>query len=124
MPHSRRQLITIFAGAAGVLAAKPVLVAALQSHSPQPIPSPNAPNPNFPNGMNGPDNRPTDDKKQIDPRRQEEIKSDIQKLYSLASELKDQSDKTDLNATLSVTVIKRAQEIEKLAKKIKNLSQD
>jgi hypothetical protein len=74
--------------------------------------------------MNGPDNRPTDDKKQIDPRRQEEIKSDIQKLYSLASELKDQSDKTDLNATLSVTVIKRAQEIEKLAKKIKNLSQD
>ncbi len=74
--------------------------------------------------MNGPDNRPSDDRRQVDPRRQEEIKTDIQKLYSLASELKDQSEKTDMNSTLPVTVIKRAQEIEKLAKKIKNLSQD
>jgi len=121
MPHSRRQLLTIVAGTAGILAASPVLASAWQS--PQPIPSPNAPNPHFPPGMNGPDNRPTDEKRQIDPKRQEEIKADIQKLYSLASELKDQTDKTDLNSTLPVLVIKKAQEIEKLAKKIKNLSQ-
>ncbi len=118
MPQSRRQLLTLFAG---VIAVEPVLAAALQ-RSPQPIPSPNAPNPNFPPGLDGPDNKPQPDHKQIDPRRQEEIKSDIQRLFQLASELKDQTERADLNSTLPVTVVKRAQEIEKLAKKIKDLS--
>lgn len=121
MPQSRRQLLTMLAGAAGVIAVEPILVSALQ-RSPQPIPSPNAPNPNFPPGLDGPDNKPQSDHKQVDPKRQEEIKSDIQKLFELASELKDQSDKADLNSTLPVTVVRRAQEIEKLAKKIKDLS--
>jgi hypothetical protein len=121
MPQSRRHLLTLFAGAAGVIAAQPLLLHA-QSRTPQPIPSPNAPNQNFPPGLNGPDNKPGSDNKTIDPQTQQEIKRDIQKLYELASTLKDQAAKMDLNSTLPFSVVKEAQEIEKLAKKIKQLS--
>jgi len=123
MPQSRRQLLTTFAAATGVLLAKPLLVSGFgaQQH-PQPIPSPNAPNPNFPPGLNGPDQKPGSDKKEIDPQKQVEIRTDIQKLYELASELKDQAGKSDMNSTLPVSLVKKAQEIEKLAKQIKQLS--
>jgi hypothetical protein len=40
----------------------------------------------------------------------------------LASELKEQAAKADLNVTLPVTVVEKAQQIEKLAKKIRELS--
>jgi hypothetical protein len=123
MPQSRRDLLTIFIGAAGAFAAQPVLLAGVaMQRSPQPIPSPNAPNPNFPPGLDGPDMKRPSDKKEVDPRKQEEIRSDIQKLFELASELKEESQKTDLNSTMPVTVIKKAQQIEKLAKQIKELS--
>jgi hypothetical protein len=123
MPPSRRQLFTILAGAAGVLATESLLCSALPvQHTPQPIPSPNAPNQNFPPGLNGPDNKPPSDHKDIDPKKQEEIKADIQRLYELASELKEQAGKTDLNSMLPVSVVKEAQQIEKLAKHIKELS--
>jgi hypothetical protein len=121
MPQSRRHLLTIFVGAAGLFAAKPLFVSA-QAHTPQPMPSPNAPNQNFPPGLNGPDQRPDSDKKVVDPKKQQEIKADIQKLYEMVSELKEQSEKTDLNSTLSLSVVKKAQQIEKLAKQIKELS--
>jgi len=123
MPQSRRQLLTLIASSAGVLAAPPLVRSAFPAQrQPQPIPSPNAPNPNFPPGLNGPDNRPASDKVEVDPKKQEEIRTDIQKLFDLASELRDQAGKTDMNATLPVLVVKKAQEIEKLAKKIKDLS--
>jgi hypothetical protein len=50
--------------------------------------------------------------------RQEDIKKDTDKLLSLATELKQDVDKTDEN-TLSVEVIKKAEEIEKLAHTVK-----
>ena len=50
--------------------------------------------------------------------RQEDIKKDTDKLLSLATELKQYVDKTDEN-TLSVEVIKKAEEIEKLAHTVK-----
>ena len=49
--------------------------------------------------------------------RQEKLKQDTDKLYQLATELKDAVDKTTEN-TLSVEVIKKADEIEKLAKEV------
>jgi len=51
-----------------------------------------------------------------------EIRTDIRKLYEMVSELKEQIDKTDASSTLSLAVVKKAQEIEKLAKQIKNLA--
>jgi hypothetical protein len=50
--------------------------------------------------------------------RQKKLVSDTEKLLGLATELKQQVDKTDKN-TLSVDVIKKAEEIEKLAHNVK-----
>ena len=50
--------------------------------------------------------------------RQEEIRQDTQKLFQLASDLKAAVEKTDENV-MSLEVIKKAEEVEKLAKKIK-----
>jgi hypothetical protein len=125
MPQSRRQLLTTLAGAAGVLAGAPLLASTLSTPAqmhPQPIPSPNAPNQSFPPGLDGPDSRPPQDHKQVDPNKQQEIRTDIQKLYDLAADLKQQAGKADMNVTFPVTMVKKAQEIEKLAKKIKDLS--
>ncbi len=44
------------------------------------------------------------------------------KLYEMVSELKEQVDKTDATATLSISIVKKAQQIEKLAKQIKDLA--
>ncbi len=51
--------------------------------------------------------------------RQEELKKDTEKLLELATELKQSVDKTDEN-TLSLEVIKKADQIEKLAKSVKD----
>jgi len=50
--------------------------------------------------------------------RQEEIRQDTQKLFQLASDLKAAVEKTDQNI-MSLDVIKKAEEVEKLAKKVK-----
>lgn len=123
MLPSRRRLFTTLAGAAGVFATESLLCSVLSAQfSPQPIPSPHAPNQNFPPGLDGPDQRPGSDNKSADPRTREEIRADIEKLYELASELREQAGKSDLNVTLPVSVVKKAQQIEKLARKIKDLS--
>ena len=51
--------------------------------------------------------------------RQEEIRQDTQKLFQLASDLKAAVEKTDENV-MSLEVIKKAEEVEKLAKKVKD----
>ena len=51
--------------------------------------------------------------------RQKRLVADTDKLLSLATELKQQVDKTDKNM-LSVDVVKKAEEIEKLARSVKD----
>jgi len=51
--------------------------------------------------------------------RQANLKRDTEKLLKLATELKDDVDKTDANK-LSVDVVKKAEEIEKLAHRVKD----
>ena len=121
MQESRRRWLTISAGALGILASQSILAFGTQ-RTPQPIPSPHAPNQNFPPGLDGPDNKPSANNKSADPATQREVKDNVLKLYELASELKAEVEKTDASSTLSLSVVKTAQEIEKLAKKIKNLS--
>jgi hypothetical protein len=63
----------------------------------------------------------------IDPKRvlthnKREIQEDTQKLFALASELKEQVRKTDSAVVLSLPLVQKAEEIEKLAKQIKNLA--
>ena len=118
MLESRRRLLTTsLLGLTGVFAVPPLLRTGLQT--PQPLPSPHAPNPNFPPGLNGPDTSPPPNKKAVDQQNQKEIRAEVEKLYELASDLKEQVGKTDATSVLSLSVVKQAQQIEKLAKQIK-----
>jgi len=61
-------------------------------------------------------------KKVLDPQSQKQIREDIARLYEIASELKGEVERTDANATLSVSLVKKAQQIERLARQIKELA--
>lgn len=83
---------------------------------PLPVPSPQTP---------APEGNPTDilnsksATKAILEANEKDIKKNVEKLYSLASELKAEVDKTDSAQVLNLGLIKKAEEIEKLAKEIK-----
>jgi hypothetical protein len=50
---------------------------------------------------------------------EKDIKKNIEKLYQLASDLKAEVEKTDSSQILSLALVKKAEEIEKLARDIK-----
>jgi hypothetical protein len=50
---------------------------------------------------------------------EKDIKKNIEKLFQLASDLKDEVEKTDSSQILSLALLKKAEEIEKLAHDIK-----
>lgn len=50
---------------------------------------------------------------------EKDIKKNVEKLYQLASDLKEQVEKTDSAKVLSLTLVRKAEEIEKLARSIK-----
>jgi hypothetical protein len=50
---------------------------------------------------------------------QKDIKKNVEKLFDLASQLKEQVEKTDSTTTLSLALVRKAEEIEKLARQIK-----
>src|SRR3981189_294598 len=117
MPDSRRRLLMTFVCAAGVLALRPVLALSQGSGAhptpqpPQPRPSPNAPDAHVPYGLkNGPQAATGPDQKAIDRAKQQELRTDVSKLYEMVSELKEQVEKTDTSSTLSLTVVKKAQQ--------------
>lgn len=62
-------------------------------------------------------------KKALNKDRQESLKKDTAQLYKLATELKDSVDKTDEN-TLSLQVVRKTEEIEKLARDIRKKMKD
>ncbi|HXN16701.1 MAG TPA: hypothetical protein VN875_00075 [Candidatus Binatus sp.] len=70
----------------------------------------------------GPDNLPKPNPKDILKQNQQQIHDDVEKLYKLATELKDEVEKTDATNTLSLPMIQKAEQIEKLAKQVKNLT--
>ena len=53
---------------------------------------------------------------------EKDIKKKVEKLYELATELKAEVDKTDSSKVLSLNLVRKAEEIEKLAHDIKNRS--
>jgi hypothetical protein len=59
-------------------------------------------------------------KKALLEQRQKDIKKNIEKLFDLATELKAEVEKTDATTTLSLAMVRRAEEIEKLARSIKD----
>ncbi len=74
-------------------------------------------------GRNDPfDTTPKVDPKQVLKQNKEQIHDDVEKLYTLASELKDEVEKTDSVNVLSLAMVTKAEQVEKLAKQIKNLA--
>jgi hypothetical protein len=55
---------------------------------------------------------------------QRDIRKDVDQLFSLAQELKNLAEKSDAAQELSVALITKTEQIEKLAKKIRDLARD
>jgi hypothetical protein len=106
-------------GAAGVLAVEPLLAALQSPTNPKAKPYPNGRDPNAPPGLDEPR---VVDQKALELQNQKKLRSDVAKLYEMVSDLKEQVEKTDASATFSVSLVKKAQQIEKLAKQIKDLA--
>jgi hypothetical protein len=120
MFNTRRQLLSSAIPLAALLSLPSQLFSS-QTRTIEYRPSPNAPDPHFPQGMNGPGPTPPD-QKSIDKQNQAEIRADVDKLYSLVSELKQQISLTNTSDVLSVSFVKNAHQIEKLAKHIRELA--
>ena len=72
--------------------------------------------------LNGPNPAPVvykGEKQAWEAESQFELRLDVQRLYALSTELKDEVDRTNSETVLSTSVLKRTQEIEKLAKQIR-----
>lgn len=72
-------------------------------------------------GSPQPQGMPVPDKRALE-ENQKQIRADVDRLYDLAAELKAEVAKTDASNVYSATLVKKAQEIEKLAKSIKSRS--
>jgi hypothetical protein len=120
MQESRRSVLLGLVGVAGILVTNPHLQHGTQS-LPQPIPSPNAPkNQNVPAGLDNAGVGQGDDKaRKIAQENQKMVKADVEKLFDMVTELKQEVESTNLNSTLPVTIIKQAKQIEKIAKEIR-----
>ena len=121
MLDSRRHLLITLLGAAGVVAVDPFLsVMGQDTGRPiRPHPYPNGRDPSAPVNTNEP-SRP--DPRAMRQENQKEIKQRVAKLYDLVTELKEDVEKSEVNVTLSIPVMKKAQQIEKLARQIKDLA--
>jgi len=108
-----------------ILLATPKWIGSWQQSHPtpviKPIPSPNAPkSENVPQGLEGSLASKEEKKQLLDQQNEQEIRLEVQRLYAMATELKDEVDNTNSKAVLNVSVLKRTQEIEKLAKQIRD----
>ena len=121
MDRSRRRILAACSG--GIAAA---LLHSAAGAAQEPLPVPPLPPTSRRNGSRDP---ATDDSngpgqpsatKTVLEQRQKDIKKDVEKLFDLATQLKTEVEKTDATAVLSLAMVKKAEEIEKLAKQISN----
>lgn len=116
MKRSRRDLLLVFfCGAAGLS----VRTKAVSAQNPVPAPPPPLPR-RDPEDRDDSTSPPPGAKKAVLEQHQKDIKKDVEKLYELASQLKTEVEKTDATAVLSLAMVKKAEEIEKLARQIKD----
>jgi hypothetical protein len=89
-----------------------------QQNPQNPMPGPTPHNPNEP----FPDTGPKIDEGKLLKANNQQIHDDVEKLYDLASDLKKEVEKTDSANVLSLPMMQKAEQIEKLAKQVKNLA--
>ncbi|MGB2624897.1 MAG: hypothetical protein WA857_10485 [Candidatus Acidiferrum sp.] len=116
MSDTRRKFIALVAGAGTLAVLGAGGLDGQERQQPQPRPTPPDPtqDPNNPDAL--PERSPT---KAILEANDKDIKKNIEKLYQLATDLKSEVEKTDSTQVLSLTLVKKAEEIEKLAHDIK-----
>jgi len=112
MPGSRRRLLFTLLAALGAVGLRPRSLSAQNPVHPPPLPRGDEKPP-------GPPDSAAPSTKTLLEQNQKSIKKDIEKLYQLATQLKTEVEKTDSTAVLSVALVKKAEEIERLAKQIK-----
>jgi hypothetical protein len=104
---------TVLAGASFAGLASPLAHAAAQAQNPRAIPPPNQP------AVLAPVTSPSSAQLR---QNQRDIRKDVDELFSLAQELKTLASKSDAAQELPVGLIQKTEEIEKLAKKIRDLA--
>jgi hypothetical protein len=112
MLGSRRSLLFTSLAALGAVCLRPKSLSA-QNHLPPPPLHHDDEKP-----LGSPDSSAPSTKTLLE-QNQKSIKKDIEKLYQLVTQLKTEVEKTDSTAVLSLALVKKAEEIEKLAKQIK-----
>ncbi|MBS1839274.1 MAG: hypothetical protein JSS69_14405 [Acidobacteria bacterium] len=126
MLESRRKALTLLGTAASFLAVNQLAPAFAAQHPsppppPQPKPSPNAPiSQNAPLGLDGPQTTqhpqtPGELNRQL----QMNLRIEVDKLWLLTNELREEVMRANPSETLSVDFLKKAQAIEKMAKQIR-----
>ena len=111
MPNSRRRLLATALIALGALCLWPRSLAAQEGTAPITPPR-----------VVEPKNPPEPDaatRALLAEENRKALKEDVEKLYDLAAQLKTDLEKTDSTTVLSLALVKKAEEIEKLAKHIK-----
>ncbi len=112
MPVARRSFLQILPGVASVFGAG-CLLAQTQGIPTRPFPEGQGPEP-------GPLIKP--DSRAILKHNQKDIKRDVERLADLAGDLKKQVERTDSSEVLSLPLVRKAEEIEKLARHIRTLA--
>jgi hypothetical protein len=116
MFNSRRRLFVMAVGLTGAL-----LLGGNTALTQVPTPPGRPPKttPNDDDGSPANANFPASGNKALLEQRQKDIKKEIEKLFNLVSQLKAEVEKTDATTVLSLAMVKKAEEIERLAKQIK-----
>jgi peptidoglycan hydrolase CwlO-like protein len=116
MDVERRRFAAVLAGATLFSLIRADFVAGQVSASQQ-MPSESPPEARPPNPQNEKDMARTRLKEN-----EKQVKKDAEKLLQLAQELKSQVDSTDSASVLSMPIVRQAEQIEKLARSIKQLA--
>ncbi|HEV2489201.1 MAG TPA: hypothetical protein VGT03_05300 [Candidatus Acidoferrales bacterium] len=127
MNKTRRSFLSVFVTGA-LIAGTELLTAEAQethpTHPPFPPPDPNKQQSQqqIPPDTPKPLELTPAERKAILTQDQKEIKKDVDDLFALAQDLKSQAEKTDSTSILSIGFVQKTEEIEKLARKIRNLA--
>ena len=119
MDSFRRRLLRACPGGMAAFFLRSTLTAAQNPLPGLPAPSNPRRDPNSPEDSNSP-GPPGSATKAVLEQHQKDIKKDVEKLFDLAKELKAEVEKTDATAVLSMAMLKKTEEIERLAKQIRD----
>ena len=118
MLETRRVFVLAMAGAAGFLATEEGWLYAQYPPTPPPPPQP-AETPN-PAEMHSNSRATAAAKRARMQQNEKEFREGVERLYQLSGELREEVQKTTTTEVLSVHMVKKTEEIEKLAKLLKN----